>query len=492
MSGLVAPGSDLIPEALHEARSIDLCRVVVVEEVGDLAKRGVRERIEIPVAAVGPHVPQSIGARSLEVRAETLEHHRSTSKRRVQKPDGGQQLESLLVVLRALTGKAVHHVPHVPDAVCRAPLQEPDVLEDGGALVHAAQDRIAEALDPGLQPDAGGSGLPHPALLDARAHFERHDRGKGMRGELGQDVTEKARGHDVVDDVQPATRPALDQLAHLAQRAPWRLGTIRSLRAAEAAEQARLARRPPAAARGLDRQHDIAGRAAAGPRLEEVRVVRRRQGVEIGERAGPWGHTRAARMSEHDAGNVVQRARMPAVQPFDDRRERKVRLARAGDIDEGKATVQLAAHHALPVMTAERDDHGRMLLTDRLGERQGGEILRPDRRETDDVVVRPRQPRSRPANESRCPSPGVQDRLDVAGFQAPHALEHLVDVSFAEPGVPPEEGLREHPFSGQRRGRATAGHAFVAVDAHQIGEGEVKVGHVAGDVAVPQFGLQQA
>src|SRR5215212_1621625 len=55
------------------------------------------------------------------------------------------------VLIRLLTGEAEQNIPERVDAKLCAPLQYPDVLECGNALVHQLEDRRAEALQPRLE-----------------------------------------------------------------------------------------------------------------------------------------------------------------------------------------------------------------------------------------------------------------------------------------------------------------------------------------------------
>ena len=167
--------------------------------------------------------------------------------------DARRQVAHAPVVVRRFARKANQEIPQRRDADLLAPLEELDVLQSGHALLHQLQDRVAEALDAGL--DRRHARLAQQAdliLLQVRLGLVEERHVEAAPGELRQQRFEVFEIEDVVDDLDVATRMRLREVGQLVECPRRRLAPVRHRRAVETAEGAVHPLAPPAAARRFD------------------------------------------------------------------------------------------------------------------------------------------------------------------------------------------------------------------------------------------------
>ena len=225
-------------------------------------------------------------SRMLEERAGPIDAERLAGLGGRQKPEGRDHTQHLLVVLFGLARKAVEDVPRDSHRVGRAPLQETDVLQTPGPLVHQPENVVAEALDPRLDLDTGRPRQPDLLARDIGTHVAEERNGQRPLGQRRQHLVEEGRRDDGVREIDHGAGPGAGQSAQLIEYARRTLAAVLPVLGIHSAEAARSGLRPPAAARGLGAE---LRHTASGPRVSpQVRVeigeVRGGQRIEVARR----------------------------------------------------------------------------------------------------------------------------------------------------------------------------------------------------------------
>src|SRR5207249_11627881 len=119
----------------------------------------------MPIGRQRPHVREAQPLRIEEIGAESIEPDHPVALGRLEMRQQGNEARHSEVLVRRLSRKAPEHVPTRLEAEFLAPLQQLDVLQRTDSLAHQLEDRIAEALDAGLDaPDAGVAKAPQLTL----------------------------------------------------------------------------------------------------------------------------------------------------------------------------------------------------------------------------------------------------------------------------------------------------------------------------------------
>ncbi len=390
--------------------------------------------------------------------------------------DSADDLRLCRVVLGRLPGEAEQDVVAVVDAVVGGPLQQLEVAHRGGVLAHQLQHVRAEALDAGLhRVQAAAAHLPELLAGQLRADLVVQAQVAVAVREPAEQPGHVRRRHDVVDGVEVpgAVAPGqrLQRLQHpLRARAPeLHPGPV------EAAERAVVLHPVPAAAPGLDRQHDLATAPMVVPgaraRREVLVEVRDRGGVQIGHVGGPSGVLHLAVLAPHHPAQTGHRVAL--VDPPDHLRQGDVGVTTVDVVDLRVAGDDLVRDVVLERGPAEHDRHVRMPASDRLGQRERGHHLLEHDREADETVGRPVDGLGHLLDELRgAPFPQRDDVVDRAAGPLADLAQARVVAPHVLVGVPDlaERGRRPDPLTDHAR--VDVGERLVQLPADPLAEAQ--------------------
>src|SRR5688572_10477851 len=113
---------------------------------------------------------QTKRVRMVEMRTETIQSDGSARLRRAEVGQQRNQFRHARILGRRLARKTIKDVPEWFDSKFPAPAQQLNVFEAGRPFLHEAQDLVAEAFDPGLNPTYAP--LPEERqLLESQVRF---------------------------------------------------------------------------------------------------------------------------------------------------------------------------------------------------------------------------------------------------------------------------------------------------------------------------------